>query len=464
MRMRLFTSLLALVVLLGPSTTIAEQGGGGGEAFERAHERFRQGLVLAQEGFCEPALEHFDASMRLYPTSVALFNICRCQALLEAHATAFRSFERYLAEYDAELEEERRLEVRGELARLESLVARLQIDVEEPAGATVLLDNAEVGDLPLPAPLVVNAGEHTIVVRAEGYLTARRTIRLEGGARRDLLFSLRPEDQAGTIVVESRLSDVEISLDGERLGSTPLEGAVIIGAGPHRIEASRQGYESSTVEVSVDVGETTRVELELLPLRDLPPAESGHVVVETTEDGVELLLDGRPWERGEPVPRGRHLVSVRLDGFEDWSGEVEVEPGETSALSVTLQPTAAFVERYQNRARSFRLGGWISGGLAVALLGTTLGLYIWNEGRSTDRQERLDALDPTSPDYSREVAELNDLGDSIDSMGAAEWALLGVGVAALGVSLGLLIGGPRPGRYVSVLPGIGSLLVRVELP
>ncbi len=463
--MKTHVTLLISLVLSTSVPCRAEQGSAGGAVFERAHERFQQGLVLAQEGFCEPALEHFHESMRLYPTSVALFNISRCQALLERNADAVRSFERYIAEYGDEIDDGRRSEVRAELERLGGLVSRIHVEVEGPSAATVLLDGQEVGALPLAAPLVVSAGEHSIEVRADGYLSVRRTVRLEGGARRDLVLSLRPEDQAGTIIVDSILSDVEVSLDGERLGTTPLDRAIITGAGPHRIDASRSGYESAELQVRVAVGETSHVEIELRPLSEMTPEHSGALVVETSEDGVALYLDERPWSGG-PVPAGRHLVGARLDGFEDWSDEVDISAGETTSLNIMLQPTEVYLERYRSRARSMRLAGWITGGLSVALLGTTLGLYLWNDARSEDRQQRLDALDPEGPDYSREVAELNDLGDSIDAMGGVEWVLLGVGAAALGVSLGLLIGGPRPGRYerVSLLPGPGSLLVRVRYP
>ncbi len=224
--------------------------------------------------------------------------------------------------------------------------------------------------------------------------------------------------------------------------------------------ASRPGYSDARLEVEVHENEVVTAELSLAPLTALPPELAGVLELNVSEDLHEAFLDGEPFDGGA-VPVGAHRLSVRRAGFEGWSGEVAVTAGEVTTVEVTLEPTLGYIERYRQRASRFRVAAWVTAGLGVAILGTTLGLYLWNDGRDEDWQETASALESelASPLDERTMSdveirtaygEARDLGRELETWSNAEWALLGVGVAAVAASIVLFSVGPSPRRYEGV--------------
>lgn len=159
---------------------------------------------------------------------------------------------------------------------------------------------------------------------------------------------------------------------------------------------------------------------------------------------------------------GRHHVEVSRDGFERWSQEVEVANGIPTPVEVDLTPTAVFRDQYESRARRFRIAAYVTGGLGIAALATTMGLFIWNGGRYDDweaENSRIENGEYTGDAHNRAVQENNELGGSIDTIKIISWVFLGTGVATLATAFGLFFGGPRPNRYraVSLVPLPGGL-------
>jgi hypothetical protein len=79
---------------------------------------------------------------------------------------------------------------------LERALATIRASIGEitvgggPAGATVILNGRVAGTLPLPAPLRIAKGPADVEVRAPGYVTASRSLRVAGGDRQSLTIVL----------------------------------------------------------------------------------------------------------------------------------------------------------------------------------------------------------------------------------------------------------------------------------
>jgi hypothetical protein len=79
---------------------------------------------------------------------------------------------------------------------LERALASIRASIGEitvaggPAGATVVLNGRVAGTLPLPAPLRIAKGPADIEVRAPGYVSASRSLRVAGGDRQSLTIVL----------------------------------------------------------------------------------------------------------------------------------------------------------------------------------------------------------------------------------------------------------------------------------
>lgn len=434
------------------------ESGGQGTAFDEATSQHLQGLALADTESWEEALSHFDEALRLYPMSQSLLNRAVCLDRLGRHPTALAAFREYLERYGTEVGEDRRAAVEAAIRRLEGLVLQVRVRVQRPESAEVFLDGVAVGRTPLAGPLAVEPGPHTIEVRAEGFETEQYEISPEGEREVEVLVVLNPTGEVGTILIGVGVPGATVSLDGDVVGETPMDDPLIVRAGRHVVEVARHGYESARVEVALANGEVERIDLRLSQLASLPDELSGTLDVQVDEEDATVLVDGQALPLEGTLPVGPHRVEVRRDGFETWSALVEVTATGPTRVAVTLTPTADFWTRYESRARAFRRAAYATGGIGIALLGTALGLTIWNMARFQDWQEEDDDLrEGHLSEDERAPLRLahNEQGSSINAVNVADWVLLGTGVAAVAVAVGLFFGGPRPNRYpaVSLLPG-----------
>ena len=471
-RISLLSLLLCAALFGSPAQAEAEESpppsGTEGEdsSFTEAQVHHRRGVALSDAQDWEGALEQFDMAMRLYPTSRTLFNRAICLERLRRYAESMTALRQLLSSYGDELDEARQSAVEGEIQRLTGLVVRVSVRVRRPETAEVLLDGAPMGNTPLDDPLIMDPGRHVIEVRAEGFENQQYEIAPESEREVEVLVTLNPTGSVGTLVFVIAVPGAAISLDGAEVGETPMADPLIATTGPHTIEVSRAGYQSASVEVELAEGGTERVELTLLPLANLSAEESGTVEVDVNEEEATVTVNGRPWTP-EPLPIGPHVVEVHREGFEPWRQVVSVESGETTPVDAVLQPNVEYLERYESRARSFRVASWVLGGLSIAILGGGLGLGIWNGGRRNDWEEE-DALLCSERLHEDEHAERreanNELAASVNTIDAIAWVLLSAGVAALGTAFGLYFGGPDPDRYrpVTVTASLGGVSATVR--
>lgn len=75
------------------------------------------------------------------------------------------------------------------------------------------------------------------------------------------------------------------------------------------------------------------------------PAAGGALSVRVQPDAAEVLIDGETWGAAASgtrlvvtVAAGRHRVEVRMPGYETFETDVEVAPGATVPLNVSLRP------------------------------------------------------------------------------------------------------------------------------
>lgn len=89
------------------------------------------------------------------------------------------------------------------------------------------------------------------------------------------------------------------------------------------------------------------------PPRPLPPppvggqigqsALYGSVSIRVQPADARVLIDGQPWSRPEDLdrlvvqlPGGRHHVEIQREGYESYSTDIDVRPGEAAQLNVSL--------------------------------------------------------------------------------------------------------------------------------
>lgn len=125
------------------------------------------------------ALERFDEAMRLVPNSKIEFGIGLAREGLGQKGLAYEAFSRYLAGPDDE-NIERWRQASKHQAALRDQVVFVEVKLNNPH-ASLVVDGGPVMVLPLARPLVLEAGQHTIQVEAEGLIWKEAVPGVAGG-------------------------------------------------------------------------------------------------------------------------------------------------------------------------------------------------------------------------------------------------------------------------------------------
>jgi hypothetical protein len=232
-----------------------------------------------------------------------------------------------------------------------------------------------------------------------------------------------------------------------------------------------------------------QVEHELALLRDrvgrlavrVEGAEGAIVEV----DGVEA---GRiPLPHAFAVEPGLHEVVVRPGNASPLRQSLQVAAGAEVPVVFALAaapppvatpvvetptpepPTATVMPPERHRHLGAWIAAWACVGLAVAGLGSTLGLYLWNRSEfetwSAMNTTLNDAMEPGAGpldiDVASAIGENNQRADRINAVSAATWAMLAIGAAAAVAAVTLFALAPRltRPRQVALLPAPRGLLL-----
>ncbi|MGC4091691.1 MAG: PEGA domain-containing protein [Polyangiaceae bacterium] len=213
-----------------PSTTAgAEAAQPTPQALKEAGERYTRGLSLYSGGEYLLALVEFERAYQLAPNYRVLYNVGQVRIQLARYSKAREALEEYLKQGGDEINAERRKAVEADLQMLAERTAKLSIVSNEPA-AEISLDGFAIGITPLAEPVVVDAGEHSVEVRKNGYYGKTTRVTLAG--RDDLEVRLDitkiPESKAVVVQGPTTAQRPEKSLVWVGWATT---GALAVGAG-----------------------------------------------------------------------------------------------------------------------------------------------------------------------------------------------------------------------------------------
>jgi hypothetical protein len=134
------------------------------------------------------ALQHFARAMTVQPSKEAAFELAQAAARLNLIAEAYGSYEEALA---LGLTGKAEGLARRFISENEARVGR--IDVRGPPGATLSVDEQPRGELPLPRPLVVLAGERQVSLAQPGFRRASVRVDVSSGSVRAIELELVAE-------------------------------------------------------------------------------------------------------------------------------------------------------------------------------------------------------------------------------------------------------------------------------
>lgn len=141
---------------------------------ETARAQFARGVELADKGDYQGALQAFSDAYVASPRSAVLYNIGQAQVALGRPLEAASTLSRYLREGQDSVPAERRQQVEAQLELLKSFFVDLDFNTA-PASVAISVDGNDIGRTPLPQPLRLAAGTHTITATLDETAQAKAT-------------------------------------------------------------------------------------------------------------------------------------------------------------------------------------------------------------------------------------------------------------------------------------------------
>jgi serine/threonine-protein kinase len=190
-----------------------------------------------------------------------------------------------------------------------------------PSGARVMINDREVGDSPVSMG-DLDPGEHRLRVALDGYAPMEFTFLVTAGAPKPP-FNLKMEPLSAPLQVTSEPAAALVSVDGMRLGTTPLEGFTLP-PGRHEVRVELKGYRPFVKSLLARAGEAIVVPARLAVLpTPTPPTDPQDIVAAAPPPVVPLPT---------PVPV--------FEGMFVPLGQVDREPTRTSGAHASA-PTSA---------------------------------------------------------------------------------------------------------------------------
>ena len=137
------------------------------------------------------------------------------------------------------------------------------------------------------------------------------------------------------LAISSDPDGAAVQLDGQnRSERTPFT-ASALSAGPHTLIFTKPGYVPLTRNVAISAGNNTSVSVNLT-------VAATEIAFDSTPQGATIFVDDEPTGQVTPatikMSPGAHAVSIAKPGFDEGTGNVRLEQGETQHFSVVLQP------------------------------------------------------------------------------------------------------------------------------
>lgn len=196
----------------------------------------------------------------------------------------------------------------------------------EPA-ADIYISGKKVGNLNYTER--IDAGQYTIEIRKEKYITQTKKIVIESGEEYPLNFILDP--MTGSLSILTTPPEVQIYLNNELKGISPL---IIkdLNIGEYRLRLDKQGFRPYEQMINITLGKSTSV--------DVSMPEGEQIKILAWQDGVEVNVD-RESKGIAPVElflkKGIHALKLSKSGFQDKDTLLTIAKDQNFYFTLSMQ-------------------------------------------------------------------------------------------------------------------------------
>lgn len=206
-----------------------------------------------------------------------------------------------------------------------------------PSGADVYIGGSYKGVTPLDLTGQYSAGSYAIEIKKDGYVPWLSSMVVKTSETTSISATLIPFK--GNVEISSEPDEATIYLDENYVGISPKT-INDIPTGIHSITLKKDGYYDWDSEIEIIKGRTVSINARM-ETREIP--YDGSINIQSTPSNAEVYIDGvfkgyTPLVVRELGPNNYH-ISLKLAGYQDWDGSVDVSVDEQEKISANLYPS-----------------------------------------------------------------------------------------------------------------------------
>jgi hypothetical protein len=229
-------------------------------------------------------------------------------------------------------------------AKLQTKTGSVNIK-SEPSDAIVFLDEMNFGKTPIIIT-DLRPGKHKLEIKVEGYEDWAENIDIipENEVALTAELNMKP----GTVNIESKPAEAIVFLDEKEFGNTPIS-ITDLQPGTCNVKIKMDGYEDWCKTINIINGKVTSLtaELQILP---------GSVNIQS-EPSDSIVLLGNIESGKTPITiadltPGIHSVIVKMEGYENWSENIDIKPNEEYAFTAVLRKLTGSISIKSNPSKA----------------------------------------------------------------------------------------------------------------
>ena len=216
--------------------------------------------------------------------------------------------------------------------KLKPAFGTLEINGDNLVGATVYIDNTNVGVVPYTAHKL-KSGSHKVSIQKKLYKTTSLDVEIKDGQTTHISPTLEPNFAKVNISVAD--AQASIYIDDTYKGAGSWSGN--LEAGTYFIEARRDNHITTKVLKTITPSKSL-VEIFL----NSPRAIVGRLSIDSNPSDATVYVDGVKINGATPIDVdnvlvGSRYIKITKDGYNDYTTTVKVTEGQETAISATLQ-------------------------------------------------------------------------------------------------------------------------------
>ena len=210
---------LLVAVVMSSSIAVAQD-----DAREQARVLFEQGTEALRNRRFTEAIEHLEGSLELFDNPGTAFNLANALRGAGRTLDAITVFDRLIADAFGTLRDEERAQATQLREEARAELGTVRVRVEGPGTAEIRIDGERADDTNAEGrgEYRVDAGEHVVDARAEGFRPEELAVQLARGQERELSFVLER--------VAERIVERRVEAEPSRAWIGVLVGVLVAGA------------------------------------------------------------------------------------------------------------------------------------------------------------------------------------------------------------------------------------------